>query len=67
MKNIVLEKTRYILANSWFGLLLPAGVHHLLNAPVKAPVSPSYKQAMPFRTHPAEFRNLRSFHATIKP
>ena len=31
MKYFVLEKTKYILNNSWIGYLIPAGVHQLLN------------------------------------
>ncbi len=61
MKSIVLEKTRYILTNSWFGLLLPAGVHQLLNISEKTAISEKSQNS--FRAHPAESRISRA-HAT---
>lgn len=63
MKHLVLEKTKYILTNSWLGLLIPAGVHQLLNLSEK----PSEKQAGNFRHHPAESRLSRSTGSKLRP
>jgi hypothetical protein len=63
MKHFVLEKTRYILTNSWLGLLIPVGVHQLLMAPEKT----SEKQGGNFRQHPAESRLSRSAGSTLRP
>jgi hypothetical protein len=65
MKNFVLEKTKYILNNSWFGMLIPAGLHQLLNNPEK-PV-PVEKQFSSFRSHPAETRNTRKYPSRNRP
>lgn len=56
MKSLVLEKTKSLLTNSWLGLLLPAGVHQLLNISEKV----SERQPNMFRQHPAESRPSRS-------
>lgn len=63
MKYFVLEKTKHILTNSWLGLLIPAGVHQLLNSSEK----PSEKQAGNFRHHPAESRLSRSADSKLRP
>ena len=63
MKYFVLEKTRHILTNSWLGLLIPAGVHQLLNLSEKS----SEKQGSNFRHHPAESRISRSAGAKLRP
>jgi hypothetical protein len=67
MKSFVLEKTKYILTNSWFGLFIPAGVHQLLNIAEKSFSSPSEKQQTIFRAHPAESRISRSAASKAKP
>jgi hypothetical protein len=63
MKYFVLEKTRYILNNSWLGLLIPAGVHQLINQADKSPE----KQSGSFRQHPAESRISRSAGSKVRP
>ncbi len=63
MKYFVLEKTKYILNNSWLGLLIPAGVHQLINQAEKTPV----KQVQNLRQHPAESRLSRSAGAKVRP
>ncbi len=65
MKSVVLQKTKYILANSWFGLLLPAGVHQLLNIPEKAMISEKPQNS--FRAHPAESRISRTPASKARP
>jgi hypothetical protein len=66
MKSFVLEKTRYLLTNSWFGLLVPAGVHQLLNLTEKS--STVEKQISTTRRHhPAEFRISRQPGSKAKP
>ena len=65
MKSIVLEKTKYILANSWLGFLLPAGVHQLLNISEKSSVSD--KNQNTFRAHPAESRISRTPATHARP
>lgn len=67
MKYFVLEKTKYLLTNSWIGLLIPAGVHQLINNADKSLTSPPEKQQSSFRAHPAETRMTRSSAARIKP
>lgn len=64
MKSIVLEKTRYILTNSWLGLLLPAGVHQLLNSAERS--TPAEKQSS-YRAHPAETRVSRNPASKARP
>jgi hypothetical protein len=66
MKYFVLEKTKYILNNSWIGYLIPAGVHQLFNIAEKASVSAD-KPATSFRSHPAETRMSRSSASKAKP
>jgi hypothetical protein len=66
MKSFVIEKTKYLLNNSWFGLLVPAGVHQLLNladrnSAVEKQISTSR------RHHPAEFRISRQPGSKAKP
>jgi hypothetical protein len=66
MKSFVLEKTKYLLNNSWLGLLVPAGVHQLLslaekNAATEKQISTSR------RHHPAEFRISRQPGSKAKP
>ncbi len=63
MKHLVLEKTKYILTNSWLGLLIPAGMYQLLNLSEKT----SEKQAGNFRHHPAESRLSRSAGSKLRP
>jgi hypothetical protein len=65
MKSIVLEKTKYILTNSWLGLLLPAGVHQLLNIAEKAAVSD--KSQNNYRAHPAESKISRTSASKTRP
>ena len=65
MKSFVLEKTKSLLTNSWFGLLLPAGVHHLLNATEKNN-SPE-KPVSTYRAHPAESRISRNIGSKNRP
>lgn len=65
MKSFVLEKTRYIVTNSWFGLLLPAGVHQLLNIAEKS--SAADRTPVNFRSHPAETRLSRHPASKAKP
>lgn len=65
MKSFVLEKTRYIVSNSWFGLLLPAGVHQLLNIVEKSATTD--KTSVNFRSHPAETRISRHPASKAKP
>jgi hypothetical protein len=64
MKSFVLEKTRYIVNNSWFGLLLPAGVHQLLNLSEK---NMPERPVNSYRAHPAESRMLRNPGSKVKP
>ena len=66
MKYFVLEKTKYILNNSWIGYLIPAGVHQLLNIAEKSTVS-AEKTPASFRAHPAETRISRSIASKAKP
>lgn len=66
MKYFVLEKTKYILNNSWIGYLIPAGVHQLLNFAEKSSVSAD-KPSISFRSHPAETRNPRTVASKVKP
>ena len=66
MKYFVLEKTRYILNNSWIGYLIPAGVHQLLNNAEKAPVSAD-KPTSSYRSHPAETRISRTIASKARP
>lgn len=63
MKSIVLEKTRYLITNSWLGLLLPAGVHQLLRPTEKT----EERQPAAFRNHPAESRISRSPGSAVRP
>lgn len=65
MKSFVLEKTRYILTNSWFGLLLPAGVHQLLSSERQA--IPAEKTPSAYRLHPAESKIVRNPGSRNKP
>jgi hypothetical protein len=66
MKSFVLEKTKYLLNNSWFGLLLPAGVHQLLSLAEKN--SGTEKQISTIRRHhPAEFKISRQPGSKAKP
>lgn len=65
MKSFVLEKTRYIVSNSWFGLLLPAGVQQLLNIVEKSSVAD--RAPVNFRSHPAETRISRHPASKAKP
>ena len=65
MKSFVLEKTRYIIVNSWFGLLLPAGVHQLLGAEKQA--ASTEKTPSAYRAHPAESRILRNPGSRNRP
>jgi hypothetical protein len=67
MKYFVLQKTKYILTNSWLGLLLPAGVHQLLNFADKSSGSSIEKQQTSFRLHPAEYRLPRTNGSKAKP
>lgn len=65
MKYFVLEKTKYILTNSWIGYLIPAGVHQLLNIAEKSALpadKPSSKTA-----HPAETRLSRTVASKARP
>lgn len=64
MKSFVLEKTKYIVNNSWLGLLLPAGVHQLLNLAEK---EPQEKAVRAFRSHPAESRLNRNIGSKNRP
>lgn len=65
MKSTVIQKTKYIIAKTWVGLLLPQGVHQLLR--------PSHKPSPPARTqnnlknHPAEFKICRSADSKLRP
>jgi hypothetical protein len=65
MKSIVLEKTKYILANSWLGLLLPVGVHQLLNIAEKSAAPDKIQNS--FRAHPAESRISRTPASKARP
>lgn len=67
MKSFVLEKTRYLLTNSWFGLLIPAGVHQLLNIADKSSAANPEKSLSAYRAHPAESRMTRQTPSTTKP
>lgn len=62
MKHLVLEKTKYLLTNSWLGLLIPSGVHQLLVSE-----KPAEKQSTGFRHHPAEARLSRSAGSKVRP
>lgn len=64
MKSFVLEKTKSLLTNSWFGLLLPAGVHQLLSSPERTPVE---KAPGVYRAHPAETRINRNLGSKNRP
>jgi hypothetical protein len=66
MKYFVLEKTKYILNNSWIGYLIPAGVHQLLNIAEKSSVSAD-KPATSYKSHPAETRNSRTIASKARP
>jgi hypothetical protein len=66
MKSFVLEKTKYILNNSWIGFLIPAGVHQLINIAEKSS-SPAEKSSTSFRSHPAETRISRTIASKAKP
>ena len=66
MKYFVLEKTKYILNNSWIGYLIPAGVHQLLNIAEKASVSAD-KPSTSHRSHPAETRISRTIASKARP
>ena len=66
MKYFVLEKTRYILNNSWIGYLIPAGVHQLLNIAEKSSVS-AEKPGSSYRAHPAETRISRTIASKARP
>lgn len=65
MKYFVLEKTKYLLNNSWIGLLIPAGVHQLLNT-VDKPANNTDKPAS-YRAHPAESRISRTVASKARP
>jgi hypothetical protein len=65
MKHFVLEKTKYILNNSWFGLLIPVGLHQLLNSEKSS--SSQEKTPGSFRAHPAETRNTRKYPSRNRP
>lgn len=65
MKYFVLEKTKYILTNSWIGYLIPAGVHQLLNIAEKSS-APADKPSS-FKAHPAESRISRSVASKARP
>ena len=66
MKYFVLEKTKYILNNSWIGYLIPSGVHQLLNIAEKASVSAD-KPSSSYRSHPAESRMSRTVASKARP
>jgi hypothetical protein len=66
MKYFVLEKTKYILNNSWIGLLIPAGVHQLLNIAEKSSVSAD-KPSTSYKSHPAETRISRTITSKARP
>ncbi len=63
MKLIVLEKARYLINNSWLGLLIPAGVHYLLKNSEKS----AEKTSPQFHHHPAESKMFRSVGSKIRP
>lgn len=65
MKYSVLEKTKYILSNSWIGYLIPAGVHQLLNIAEKSTVSADKPAS--FKAHPAETRISRTIASKARP
>lgn len=65
MKSLVIEKTRNLLCNSWIGLLIPAGVHQLLNVSEKTTVPERMPSSL--RAHPAESRQLRSPGSKARP
>lgn len=62
MKSIVIEKTKYILTNHWLGLLIPAGIHQLLNNSEKVMVAERIRVA-----HPAEYRVARNPGSKARP
>ncbi|HUQ64719.1 MAG TPA: hypothetical protein VM101_01090 [Flavitalea sp.] len=66
MKYFVLEKTKYILNNSWIGLLIPAGVHQLINIAEKS-IGSAEKPITSFTSHPAETRISRTIASKAKP
>ena len=66
MKYFVLEKTKYILNNSWIGYLIPAGVHQLLNFAEKSTVSAD-KPSTSHKSHPAETRISRTIASKARP
>jgi hypothetical protein len=66
MKYFVLEKTRYILNNSWIGYLVPSGVHQLLNIAEKSFVS-AEKSPTSYKSHPAETRVSRTIASKARP
>jgi hypothetical protein len=67
MKSFVLEKTKYILSNSWIGYLIPAGVHQLINIAEKNLSSSAEKSSASFTSHPAESRISRTAGSQAKP
>jgi hypothetical protein len=66
MKYFVLEKTKYILNNSWIGYLIPAGVHQLLNIAEKSSSSAD-KPTASYKSHPAETRISRTIASKARP
>jgi hypothetical protein len=67
MKYFVLEKTKYILSNSWIGLLIPAGVHQLISIAEKNLTSSVEKGSASYTSHPAESRISRTIGSQAKP
>ena len=67
MKSFVLGKTKYLLTNSWFGLLVPAGVHQLLNFAEKSGSQEKAASGGVSRIHPAEGRISRHPGSKVKP
>jgi hypothetical protein len=65
MKYLVLQKTKYILNNSWISALLPAGVSDFLKINEKG--TPQAEKSFNFRSHPAESRIPRSTAAKTRP
>jgi hypothetical protein len=65
MKQFVLEKTKFILSNSWVGLFIPVGLHQLLNSEKTS--SSQEKTPSSFRAHPAETRNTRKYPSRNRP
>lgn len=56
MKTLVLEKTRYILTNSWLGVLLNQATERAADKP-----------SANVRQHPAESRISRTPGSKVKP